>query len=1615
VKKYVSIVGALLIVTAVTFAITAANDHPVEVTSGAIAAEIDLRPTVSDQGGVNLDSEFLIQSNVALNARQIKEKLTLSPAVGFTVKQNAKGSQELRIVPDQPLDPNRIYRFALALDEQPPLKWAFQTKGKFSIVSTLPRDKSALVPIDSGIEINFSHLNFEEIKDYFSISPKVDGNFIVHKKTAVFISKKLEPATVYTVTVKKGLPLAGSDQVLQEDYTFQFETDSGVQGKGQDYDLSFYRSNLDFTTEDTPLIPVGYYNRNQEELPEVQVGIYRYPDASAYIEALSEREKIPSWASRSREKYREDTSSLNRVAEFVSPLKAYDYRNILEFPEPMPAGFYVAEVSVKDFRGQLWFQVTDLGIYAAYADNKTLVWVNDLLSGIPVAETVVRAEGKEQGVMTGPDGLAELTALKGGGGGPYITVTKGNQTAVAAVGHQLPWDEEREKLREKQRFYWKYLYLDRGLYKPNDTVNFWGLVKPRMPGVNRPEQITAAITKWGGWQDQSFIASKEIKLNEFTFDGNIKLPNLLPGYYYLTVKDGEQLITQQGFEVKTYSKPAYQVEITPNRKAVFVGEPVDFKLKAAFFEGTGAANIPFDYRLQDKKGTLTTDSRGEAGLKYLPMYEGTLYGPVQHRYLQVNADLPESGEITGRSSVIVLNNDLEIEADGSITDGTGSVHMKLYQLTVDKVNSGSKDPWEQDAFRSGSAADQTVTVKVYYDHWEKVEEGGEYYDFINKKVRKKYHYQYQKIFVTQGQVTTNQDGSAGFTFPASGDRSYRVELSTQDTKGNLAAKEIYLIGPNFYRESDYQWYHLEPNNQSGKYSTGETVRVVLKNNEAVVASREKGFLYFTARDGVLNSYVRDDSSFTTEFDAEFIPNVWLKGVYFDGRYYYETPAQLAAFDTAEKALDIQVSTDRRQYRPKDTVKVSLEVKDKQGRPVEAKVNLNLVDEALFALKDQHVDILRSLYGDLIPSGVNRTVSTHHAPVENSGGAEHGGEGESDRKDFKDAVFFKTITTDQHGRAQVSFQVPDNLTSWRLTYQAVTKSLQAGNGTSKIKVKLPFFLDMVLNNTYLTGDRPVIPVRSFGNQLNNGAEVTYTARLKSNAGEIKNIVLTGKAFEPVQLELPPLKAGGYELTVTGKSGQGLTDTLTLTFDVVETLMTRQHTDFYLLDEMTKINGSPDSISTLVFTDYQRSQYLNTLWRLLGVGGSRIEQRLAAAKARDLLEEYFPDTRIMKDAGTDFLKYQSPDGGIAILPYADSDLALSAKIAALGLEGFDNSVLTQYFYRVMNDPKQSRERGIIALYGLAALKEPVLREVDWLSRQEDLTVKEQLYLILALTESGDRQRALSKLEQLFLSDGEKIGAAVRINMGEDQDDVLEATALAAVAAATLDAKGQNQLQQYLLDNHTTAILTYIEQLLFLDQALTRMPQEKVGFSYIVDGKKKEVTLEPGQTLSLHLTPEKLADLQFKGIQGQVGVTVVYESSLGAEGDTSVDGSKVTRKYSSPRSSGNELRVGDLVQVNISYQFGSKAPDGTYQITDYLPAGLKVVERPYNWGVKHDTRLNYPVQVSGQKSVFVVGHKNGSFHYYARVIGSGEFKAEKAVLQHLKSGKIYSMTGDDRVIIK
>mgnify|MGYP001218821801 FL=1 len=1577
-----------------------------QVTAEPEVAQVSLTPADPDPAGLDPVGELILSSQRPLKLAMVEEALSVEPTVALRVEQADRSGTRFRIAPAAALEPERIYRFRLSqaagLDRD--YQWSFQTRAEFRLLGTLPANRGTGVPLDTGIEFTFSHEDFEDPAAYVTFDPPIAGRWERHKNTAVFVPKDpLKAATIYTVTLREGLGRTQGEGRLGA-HTFRFETvDPAADGKG--YRFTVLDDAAEFPTDTVPYFRIWH----PDDGAAYTVSVYRYRDAASYIQALQDFFAVPGWSSASRQRYQEPTDGLASVATFTVKPVELNYADYLALPEPLPAGYYLAEIRHFEVTRQVHFQVSDLSYYLAESTTGGLVWLNDIATGRPAAGAELYLPDGTRAATADEHGLATValqSALNADGEVPvafWIARSGGREVVVHAS--RLTYWYGADGTEPQAELYWRYLYLDRPIYKPADTVHVWGIIHPREPEARPVEEVRVEVTR--GYSDTAVLAGATLPVERSSFIGSLPLPNLVPGAYMVRVLVGDEVFAREWFDVATYAKPAYQITVTPDREAVFSGETVTFRVRATFFDGTPVPDMTLNYRIDWDRvsGSVVTDDRGEAVIAYTPPHAEEAWSTLGRGslYLSLTGGEPELGEVYEERTVRLFLRDVEARSRTEQDDDQAVVTVQAYQLEVDRSTG-------QEA-QGPAWAGRPVEFTLVEVDWERIETG-EYYDFIAKLVRKQYRYEERRRELRKETVATDAEGRAAFRFTLDPEKQYQVEYRVQDSRGLWLKGIAWVSGPQYRYDLDWRSPHLTPADpEQYRVPVGEPVDFVFQEGDSRLDDRPDGFLFFTARRGIREYTVQDTPVYTVTLRSADLPNLALYGVAFDGRSY--TAAwRYVAVDPETLRLQVTVTPDREVYRPGDEVRVRVSVRDRRGRPAAgALVNLNLVDEALFAVQDQYVDILSDLHGDWVDAGVLRTRNSHNLPPPTVG-AEKGGEGGGVRRDFRDAVLFTTVTTDGAGEAVVTFRVPDNLTSWRLTYQAVlTDTMEADNGFILIPVSLPFFADLVMGESYLVGERPVFQVRAYGTALAAGAQVRYQVEVEGPSGHRQRLDLTEPAFDPVSIPLEPLPAEGtYTLRVTARSGS-LTDALERTFAVRQTHLVEDRVDFRLLEPGTKLSGADDGLTYVTFLDWERGRYLNLLQRMRWLWGNRLEAKLGRTVAAELLEDYFGQGDASPEPELETMRYQTADGSVAFLPYSDGDLKLTALVADLAPERFDRSALAGYLRKVRADEGERRDRRAWALYGLAALDEPVLIDAHRLLADPEATPWERLCAMLAAATLGDLETVRPVYRTFMAQHGEEIGQDVRVAVGADRDEQLQATALAAILAARLGEPQAAALISYLMDNQPAEIVLHLEQLLAARSGLENLKGKPVGLTYRLNGQEHEKTLQPGERLALALRPEELASFEVTAVRGTVAAVVTYTRP--GRPTVAMDGGRVVRTYSPAPET---WKPGDIVTVTLTYSLPGDAPGGAYELTDTLPSGLRYLERRWAYGQRIDWSQydSWALQVDGQRVTFWAGKNGKPIRYFARVVSGGEYRAEEAVLMHQKSGLVYAVSSPGAVSI-
>ncbi len=1730
--------------------------------------EFKLKAEKEDALGVSADSAYILESKEALGEGAVKEHLKMEPDVSYALQKLSDTSW--KILPEKILPPSTLLKVSLAnlASSGQMYSWAYQVKDNFKVLNSIPREQGTYVPVDSGVEITFTYDNFKDWQNYFEMSPSVAGSFEHHGRTLVFVpQEKLAFKTLYTVKIKKGMPLVGSGETLAEEYTFSFETEQVRDAMDRASQLNIYDQTLETTADQPPVIQVSVGTFAES----LDVAVFRFSSWREYMTALSQRDKLPWW-SFAKEQFKLDTTSLSKLNSLNLPIKTNADKKYIELPTPLTEGFYLAELSHGDAKVQVWIQVSDLTAYYNITKTQTLVWANSAKSKKAIAGAEVELVGTDKRFATSEEGVAkfstpsEILAYAQEENTQkenfYFKISKGDSVVITPASQVLrsTWWNKPEAADD----YWRYFYTDRPRYQTTDTIKYWGLVKART-GDKVKDKVTVTLYK-EGYVDYYYhpvsITEQEISLSQFdTFEGEIKIADLRPDYYTLEIKVGDKLIQRKYLSIKAYTKPAFDLSLTPDKKVFFAGDTVNLKLKANFFEGTPVPNLKLILKTPEGDQKVTTNEDGEAQLTYSKEYtDCTKDYSCWPSYQNLNV-VPENSELSE------ITAEMDLRAYGARTYArsevtypkAGEAQIKMQVRFIDLEKLAQDGNYYNQNIGDAPANGVKVEGKIIRTTYEKNETGTQY-DFINKKTYKTYNYAKVEEEVGNFSNSTDKNGRYVFSQAVVPETSYQIKYRVYDREGHYDnySQYLYYYNGKFvsqYSNWDYRYYRLELSDTD--FSLGDEVKAIFKKNDEAMPEVKGRYLFMQLQNGLRNYTLSDKPEYSFQFSREDIPDVNLSAVYFNGVTYDAVAdsysGEQARYRYSDSELNLNVTPDKKSYRPGEDVTLSVKLKNKKDTPVEAEVNLNLVDEAYYAVADDKATPLDTLYAS-VGSGILLAGKTHYNSMLASMGAEKGGcfaagtlismadgsekpiekvqkgdkvltlsdplekaivqgevtdtwrhvvaeyliinhnlkvtpehqmfsngrftdagllkegdwllnlkgekvkinsitydheiipvynlridpqhtffaggfyvhneeKGGGPREFFTDAALFKVVRTNSQGEAKVTFKLPDNLTSWRITSQAISREMEAGVSTTKLPVSLPVFADVTIGNQYLLADKPVARLRAYGTALNSKDKVAFTVSAPTLSLE-KSAQLFAQAFAGAYFPLPDLKLGRHEINYSLESAKGK-DAIKLPLEVVSSRMEAQSAKTEKLSLETKVEALNKLPLAVVLSDLGANKLYQPLQELSWSYGDRIDQKYVSKEARNLLGSYYQEETFAPNFRPS--DYQLTTGGISLLPYSSDDLDLSARVASSGAKGFDQESLAQYFFKILEHKNSTPEEISPALFGLAELRQPVLPRIySWLN-YDGIDAKGKLQLAQALFDLGDETRARQIYYEVLGQYGQKKAPQMLIRASEDLDQVFEATALASVLSACLETPEADGLFDYVVSNQllygkykNSENLFNLEKLNFLSRRLTQVKPSPAGVSYELDGQKKEIKLTDS-SYSFQLPSEMADKVKFTAVTGDVGISTRYTLPLDpatVEKDKDIS---LKREYLVNGEVTDHFSQNDMVEVRLYPNFYTNAILGDYQITDILPSGLAPVTRTYDPSGKTDCHTWYPYDTDGQMVKYRIdrywdrNYCGGDFiRYYARVKTLGTYRAENAIIQSSVNPDYINYSSDQTITI-
>lgn len=1570
--------------------------------------------------GVEQDSGFIIRRDGGLSAADVAD-LVIMPPTDFRLVEISDTELMMEIIGE--LRPRTVYNIRIGGQS-----WAFQTKERFRIVATTPAQARLFIPTNTGIEFRFSQpVDAGELEGYISIYPPTEGRFSqITAHTVVFIpTEGLRHSTEYNVLVDPAAPALSGD-LLDELFRLEFTTQHHADAFQSVHSFSHHGDKAEtFTTLDPVTIRVSAHRDMENKM--AQVRLYRFSDLDAYLSAISTHATYGAHL---------DTDELELVGEFeqqlLMDLDRFWHVAFLPMPDNPGEGLYLADIRTgDDLRAQKLIQVTDISVYSQTSNGQILFWLNDAATGGALEGALIEFGGMT--AVTDADGVALLTFEQMS---DEITPERrdtffddwhfmyfsgqssGRRDARVVITHEERMFGEYVDFFEQQApvprdLYFSYVYTDREVYQPDDIVRFWGVVAPRHIDTSVPERITLDWTDGG-----RFPGGIEVDVNpDGTFTGEVELISQRSGWTQMRFTINNQFLASASFTVMDHTKPTHIASVSVDRPFYRRGEDIVATIEVGFFDGTPAVGALVS--LHHRSGgwnepqirlEMVTDQSGVA--------VATLNAGYRESWRPTNGSFWGNVEdISIHRSYRVFPRDYILEAAIVREDAGLVLNVDTHAIDFDRAEDFF-NTWRISELR-GERADMTGYAELTRVTFER-ERIGEFYDFINRRVVNRYRFNRVETYVGTFPVET-ADGTVSIVLDEqlviTDDASYFVSLTLNAPDGTLFTEVVN--SPGFIH-----WRHQDPTNHfhlqwHDHVELGEIVQFDLINAGALGVPEDARMLItvLAAGEHMLTKIV-EGTSFELEFLPEYVPNVTIVGAVFIGRHIYAITNTGLRYDSEGSRLNIAVAADQERYAPGDSVVLDLTITDREGRGVPASFLMSVADEASFAVMDQHVNPLPTLFSSRWRP-FSQFVSFIEPFSTNGYGEGGGGDGwDGIRREFLDTAAFITGQADADGRATVSFDLPHNLTSWRLTSLAFGDNFIgevnvpfAGTGRDNVAATLPFFLNQITSPVYLSGDSIGVSLRAAGLSVSSDDVVMYTVRL-SGDGVDDTRTARGRAFDQTTLYFDPLPPGIYTILMEARLGD-YHDAIELEIEVVQSaLLTNRRQSGDLADGIT-LDAERFPVRINLF-DLDNALYNDVLFRLLHAHGERADQRIVRAVAGGILNELW-DANIYQSrlllAMNEHWTWN--DLGVRLFPFTESDILLSAKAVAVAPDFFEEPSKTRLFRGVIAD-EESHPLDVAAAYmGLAGFGVPILPELREALDVPFYLSEEQLVYAKALAILGDTAPGLTWFDEVLGPHIVHNDDETSVSLGGDVHFDYWMTLNAAALAILTNHPYHQGFVRYLLNNPSRVHLPLLELALF---ATRHMPTEDSAavFTYNIGGRTVTHNFGRGFATRLELGRDQLDGADFSVVSGNVGYVAHFQGGL--TGETGFPDGMTVETAVIPQTDG-PVRVGDIVHVQTTITFGD-APRGHYHIRQSLPTGLRFIsaELVRIDGVEADNRfqrMRYPFFFTeGEAGMlnFYVGPRMGNmpryvtFRYVARAVLPGQYIIEATALGLSGSDELY-----------
>jgi alpha-2-macroglobulin len=771
---------------------------------------------------------------------------------------------------------------------------------------------------------------------------------------------------------------------------------------------------------------------------------------------------------------------------------------------------------------QALIQLTDIGALWARQFGRLRFSVFSLASGLPSPSAGIRlldANFKEIGKVSSDEtGTATIPFV------PEIqwaVITEQNDAYTLRLGEEAPklrpdsaigfynWDE-RSPLVNASCF----VFTDRPLYRPGETVHIKGLVRDLKPSGLVPADGLKGKIIVTGPEEQTAYSTDITTDADGEFETDIPLNDTSVGRNRLSVRFPDEnsaaLRAEAEFEVANYEPNAFELNVAMPEQ-LSPGTEARAEVTAKYLFGAALTQARVRWTLQAAPTFVSvadfpdyTFSLPEEQTKTTTVTGSASYDGVNPVIIQPAMAAPNGRPIRGVLTVEMTDvNQQTVTVSHTFVKAPAAFYIGISGPESSVVHSGVPLPIQCIAVNpDGDPLDQPVDVRLelFRKHSEtvRVKTAGKGVSFRNNSFEEKvgeWNGQTLQPVLQLEKWVTPEGKTAEVTLPVAGE--YVLRAIAQDKDGRQVSTEYSLYDngdePVTWNYRNASQIDLVPD--KAEYRPGDVARVLVKSpftGEAIVDIARGSEILKSERVKL------EGNTPTLEIPvaANYVPDVFVSVVLIrgatDSTRKIKTPefrygfAQLKVSDPATE-LGIEIKPSKKTFEPGQPIEVNLSVKDGLGRAVpNSHLAFFAVDEGVLALTDYTVpDPYGTFFRD-VPLMVQMGITLDSLVADelqdlqftNKGYLIGGGGGGEEpgiklRTNFPGTVsWLPSVHTDATGQATVKFAAPDAITRYRLVAVAWAGGSQFGSAESAVTIQKPLLIMPSMTQFARSGDKLV---------------------------------------------------------------------------------------------------------------------------------------------------------------------------------------------------------------------------------------------------------------------------------------------------------------------------------------------------------------------------------------------------------------------------------------------------------------------------------------------------------------------------------------------------------------